>query len=144
MVNYTLTIDEGSELCDFSIFDVKNFDVDDNTVVFDTEAMLSIDFFESVSKKFGMDFDVIYQDRKNHTEGIIVMKNGCGVYINEVPDIRNPAYIKDMLKIETYYALLERLNEDAHNKITQEEIFKLAEKDDWEALFSAVYSYSEE
>ena len=142
-MDYTLIKNKGShEICasDLSAFNIENFDADENTTVFNTKTSLPVRFFESISKKLGVDFDVLYQDRKNHTEGIFVIKKGVVVYANNIPNTTNPAYIKDMLTIETYYALLERLEEDARN-ITVEEIYKLAEKGEWDKIFSAVYPF---
>ncbi len=100
----------------------------------------SEEYLSKASEKYNIDIELLYQENLGGFEGVIVVEKGGVVYEISIDDMTNPKRLKDMLKVETYFGLLGRLEEDANNNGVEVDIQKLVEKDDWETLFSTIYS----
>ncbi len=114
---------------------------EENTLFFDTAwSPPSEEYLTKASKKYGVDFELMYQEDGCGFEGIIQVIDGKVVKNVFLDDLANPDFVNKMIEIETFGGLLDRLENEANLRDTEvDNIRELAEKGEWEALFSAVY-----
>ena len=116
---------------------------EENILFFDTAwSPPSEEYLAKASKKYGVDFELFYQEDMGHFEGIIQVIDGKIVKDIVVGDLSNPKNVEKMIEVETFDGLLDRLENDADcNDADIDNIRELAEKGEWDKIFSAIYPF---